>query len=355
MKVYKKDSKGKIRFAKIQAIAAEVHITTGLIDGKATTKVSAVKAKNIGKTNETCPIQQAQKEAEARITKKLKEGYFNTIKEAEEEVVILPMLAKVYEKEFHKIDWNTCYVQPKLDGMRCLDLESGKISRKNTPITTMTHIVVNRPGESKIPVDGELYAPGYTFQENMKFIKKFVKPLPVNVPQKGSSIDVKFNIYDVISELPFIDRYAIASSIAELSTNVNLVETHKVTSEEEIIKWHKDFLEQGYEGTMVRWGNEGYKVNGRSSNLLKLKDFHDITCLVVDVDASEKDQNLGLVVCTYNNKIFGCGMKFSHKEREEILTNKDKYIGKMAEIRFFEFTDGGLPRFPICVGFRLDK
>ena len=48
-------------------------------------------------------------------------------------------------------------------------------------------------------------------------------------------------------------------------------------------------------------------------------------------------------------------MKFSHAEREEILKNKNRYIGQTGEIRFFEFTDDGVPRFPVCVGFRLDK
>ena len=48
-------------------------------------------------------------------------------------------------------------------------------------------------------------------------------------------------------------------------------------------------------------------------------------------------------------------MKFSFEEREEILTNKTNYLGKTAEIRFFEYTDEGLPRFPVCVGLRLDK
>ena len=48
-------------------------------------------------------------------------------------------------------------------------------------------------------------------------------------------------------------------------------------------------------------------------------------------------------------------MKFSHKEREEILTNKVDYIGKIAEVRFFEYSEDGIPRFPVCHGFRLDK
>jgi hypothetical protein len=48
-------------------------------------------------------------------------------------------------------------------------------------------------------------------------------------------------------------------------------------------------------------------------------------------------------------------MKFSHFERKMILEMKHEYIGQMAEVRFFEYTDGGIPRFPVCVGFRLDK
>ena len=48
-------------------------------------------------------------------------------------------------------------------------------------------------------------------------------------------------------------------------------------------------------------------------------------------------------------------MKFSHADRMAILADKDHYIGMMAEVRFFEFSDGGTPRFPVCVRFRLDK
>ena len=57
-------------------------------------------------------------------------------------------------------------------------------------------------------------------------------------------------------------------------------------------------------------------------------------------------------MCTSEYGSFSCGMKFPHEAREEILRNKHMYIGQIAEVRFFEFTDGGLPRFPICYGFR---
>jgi len=349
--VYKKDTKGKIRMTNVSTYKGVITQQSGLVGGNLTTHTSEAKPKNVGKTNSTTSEEQAIIEAKALITKKLKEGYFETIKEAEAEDVVMPMLAKVFEAEQHKIDWTNAYVQPKLDGMRCLDKPEGKISRKNTPIDTMNHIVVRRPGLTKFAVDGELYAHGLSFQENMKLIKKL----------RPESKEVKHHVYDVVSDLPFVDRYALLKAVVDLSENLELVPTYKVTSLEQVKEFHEGFIAEGYEGTMIRWGDEGYKVNGRSSNLLKFKQFLDETYEVVDVVPSDKNPEQGVVHCKmpdgaqFNGVTFGCGMKFPHKDREEILINKKKYIGQMAEVRFFEFTDDGLPRFPVCVGFRLDK
>lgn len=346
--VYKKDSKGKIRFCNISTEGDQVIQQAGLVGGNPTKHSSSCIGKNIGKSNETTPEEQAIVEAKAKVKKKLDEGYFDSIEKAENEVVILPMLAKEYSKEKHKIDWTTAYCQPKLDGMRCLKNNGGMVSRKNKPIDTLPHISsIQNPIMDML--DGELYAHGLSFQENMKLIKK----------QRPESVNVKYHVYDMVyPNLPFIERYNILSLFKH--ENIEVVPTYKVNSQEELDKYHQEFLSLGYEGTMLRWGNEGYKVNGRSSNLLKYKDFIDITVPVIFVKQSEKNPEQGVVVCELpgfplEEGVFSCGMKFSHAEREEILTNKDKYIGQTAEIRFFEYTDSGLPRFPVCVGFRLDK
>jgi DNA ligase-1 len=346
--LYKKDSKGKSRKVIIFALGDLITQQSGLVDGVLTTHQSIAKAKNVGRSNETTPQEQAILEVEAKIIKKLKEGYFETIEEAESKIVVLPMLAKVYDKEKHKIDWDNCYVQPKLDGMRCLTFPGNqKISRKNTPIETMNHIVVNFPAELSCPIDGELYVHGESFQKNMKFIKKY---------RPDSSERIQYWIYDVVSELPFIDRLALVMAVVNESSNCKLVETLKVTNEEQVINVHKKFLADGFEGTIIRWGDESYGINKRSSNLLKHKDFIDESYKVVDVEPSDKNPEQGVIICEtcLGGQRFGNGMKFSHEERKEILENKEDYIGQMAEIRFFEFTDDDIPRFPVCVGFRLD-
>lgn len=137
--------------------------------------------------------------------------------------------------------------------------------------------------------------------------------------------------------------------------NIKLAETFQINSKEELLTYHKKFLSEGYEGTIVRIPYGKYEINKRSSSLLKYKDFQDIACTIIGVEPSEKRPKQGIFICEHRGNSFGCGMKFSHAEREEILINKDYYIGKTAEIRFFEYTEDGIPRFPVAVGIRLDK
>lgn len=357
--IYKKDSQGNIRFLEISAVEDTVVQKSGIVGTDSpVTNISQCEPKNVGKSNATTAEEQAVLEAQSKLTLKLKTGYFETIEEAQElggENFLLPMLAKDYKKEAKKVRF-PCYVQPKLDGMRCLSFsEKGmtkKVSRKGEPITTLEHIQI---GSVDYPIDGELYAHGLSFQENMKLIKKY---------REGESEQVKYHVYDLVSDFPFPERYLKLYDLVQGLDHIELVHCQRIHSEEELIIAHQGYLSQGYEGTMIRHSEEGYQVNKRSSQLLKYKDFLDEIYTVVDVIPSESRPEQGVVVCeilapTTDGKTlvqhFKCGMKFPHAEREEILTNASKYIGQKAEIRFFEFTDGGIPRFPVCVGFRLDK
>jgi DNA ligase 1 len=351
--VYKKDTKGKIRQLTVSSDNGKLIQESGIVGGKLTPKVSQCKAKNVGRANETTPEEQARLEAKSKIETKMSEGYFDTIEEAENEVVILPMLAKSYDKEAKKVEF-PCYVQPKLDGMRALivvkDGEVSMISRKGKEITTLPHIIesIKSVGFTNIILDGELYVHGESFQKNISLIKKY---------RPGESERIKFRWYDIVQDTPFEERmFSLQIMLNTHIEHVMSVGTVPVQNEEDIKKLHQLFLAEGYEGTMVRWGTAGYKIGGRSSNLLKYKDFLDEAYEVVDVEPSEKNPEQGVVVCKMKDgRTFGCGMKFSHAEREEILSNKEEYIGQIAEVRFFEYTDSGLPRFPVCVGFRLDK
>ena len=350
--LYKKDSKGKIRYLTIEALDDEVIQKSGLQGGAEVVNISKCSGKNLGRSNETLPEEQAVLVAKAKYTKKLKEGYFVAITDALKSVVILPMLAKVFEKEKKKVIY-PCYAQPKLDGMRGLgDCDQNTLtSRSGNNIETLGHITDAFPLLTSINglvLDGELYAHGLSFQENMRIIKK----------ERPETINVKYHVYDCISDKPFAERYELIKNICLNNTMLELVETIEIVDEDQLMKYHSVNIARGYEGTIVRWGEEEYKLNGRSSNLLKLKDFDDLALTLMDVIPSEKRPTHGKPIFFWegaeDNRI-GAGVSLSHAEAEDLLANKAEHIGKVCELRFFEYSDTGVPRHPVMHGFRLDK
>jgi len=364
-KIYKKDTKGNLRFLEVSTFEDLLSQTSG-IEGTISplTHRKFCKGKNIGKSNETSPDEQAILEGEAIVRDKLTKGYFETIYEVEQKEVIMPMLAHDYFKYTHKVNWKeNWFVQPKFDGMRCLAFVKANgdvklMSRAGKEITTMNHIKAEL---SKIKIDiildGELYVHGENFQKNMKYIKKYVP---------GLSERIDFHIYDTINENVFMKRSEEVANVLRSGIefkSLKLVMTCVCLDFESLVMHHKNFLKQGYEGTMLRKRSSLYKVNGRSQDLLKYKDFKDLALPILDIIPDEVDSTMGSPVYNWpgasghklGENILGSGIRANHTERREMLKNKQNYIGKIYEVRFFEYSDKGVPRFPITIGERLDK
>jgi DNA ligase-1 len=354
--LYKKDSKGKCRIINFWTENDKFCQSSGVKDGLLVPNVKICKGKNIGKTNETTPEQQAVFEMESKIREKLQEDYFRTEQEAMNSVVILPMLAKKFEDEEHKIDWNNCFIQPKLDGQRCLAIctKEGNVtllSRDGIDIQkahgSMRHIINDLATiKEDVILDGELYIHSTedNFQDVMKAIKKY---------RPGVSELVKYYVYDKISSNPFKERI-VRGYIKNLLSCVE-VSTYNIYNKENLLKYHNMFLKEGYEGSIIRWGNEGYKLNGRSFNLLKYKNFQDSDYLIVDVIPAENRPEWGMIVCQSEYGTFDATPKMNHDKKKEILLNKEEYIGQTAVIKHFGYTESGLPRFPIFLGVRNDN
>lgn len=207
--IYKKDSKGKLRFLTISTEGSKVIQESGLLDGKATTNISNCEGKNIGKANETTPEQQAISEAEAKIVAKLKEGYYKTKEEAEVDTLILPMLAKDFKDQEKNIKY-PCFIQRKYDGIRMLAIKNkGKvtlISRKNREIVTLNHIILQLES-TNIPdgiYDGEAYNIDIgSFQNQVQAVKK----------DSANTHKINFNIYDIVLDIPYKERQEKLKSI----------------------------------------------------------------------------------------------------------------------------------------------
>ena len=121
----------------------------------------------------------------------------------------------------------------------------------------------------------------------------------------------------------------------------------------------------GWEGLILR-ADVPYR-SGRTTDLLKVKNFKSEEFVIEDVVPTNKLMQgidgkmspvlcMGAVVVRYKGGVVMVGSGFNDAQRIDILKNKDKYIGRVITVKYFEETTdvNGKPslRFPIFVGFR---
>ena len=135
-----------------------------------------------------------------------------------------------------------------------------------------------------------------------------------------------------------------------LGDSIYTVETTQCFTEGDTKVFHKDNLEMGYEGSIVRT-NDVYKC-GRSWSLRKFKDFHDAEAYIVgyEVGKGKREGTLGkfLMQDEDGNK-FGCppGKGFTYKDMKDMLDNIHEYMGQTATFTYFERTKAGSYRHPL--------
>jgi ATP-dependent DNA ligase len=137
---------------------------------------------------------------------------------------------------------------------------------------------------------------------------------------------------------------------SELHSHCRIVETYKVPSEDVVTELYEKYVEEGYEGQMLRL--DGKYENKRSKNLLKHKSFVDEEYTILDICEGEGNRTgtAGYMVFeTAEGKPFKSNVKGTWDETAEMLKNKKQLIGKQATIKYFNLTPDGIPRFPYVI------
>lgn len=321
------------------------------------TLISAPKAvlgKNIGRSNETSPHDQARLEIMSNADRKRNKGYHEIGEKAETRP--LPMLAHSFEKRSHNVDWDGgVYVQPKLDGTRMLF--DGRVgwSRQGKEYIpkVIAHLQINLP--EGVILDGELMLPQgeFTFQDSIRAIKKY---------RPGVSDKLVFHVYDLCSEKGTFTQRTQAVAHMFYDTKINLwdnpgfelVRTFPVLSVHTIKNCHEQFVKEGYEGIMIRNASGLYKAGHRSADLQKLKHFMDDEYEIVSVgEGSGKEEGCAIFTCkTEAGQEFNVRPTGTTVERQRMFNQGEELVGELLTVRFQELTDDGIPRFPVGVSIR---
>ena len=312
--------------------------------------------KNKGRSNETSDEQQAIFEATSLWNKKqTMENFVTDINKVNELLFQPPMLAKVYGKVYEN---DMEFIQPKLDGIRCnISLNNGEISslsRRNKPFSSTKHIEEELEyffhKYPSIHLDGELY--NHVLHDNFNKIVSLVKKQKINDNDKKEiESTVKYYVYDLWDDenpnLNFDERSELIHNALSNLENIVVVPTYKVESSEDVDKYFRKFVNEGYEGAIIR-RNKPYE-HKRSKNLLKYKEFQDDEFEILDIKVGKNNTIAeSITIRLKNGDTCEATLAFTDDKCKEILENKNNYIGKMATVCYFGVTNDSKLRFPVC-------
>lgn len=302
-----------------------------------------------------------------------RKGYSETIPTS---VPDLPMLAQTWADHIDKKGrepFKSVFLQPKLDGIRCIATNNRMITRKSELITSCPHIsyiLEHLSPEHKL--DGELYIHGVDLQTMQSYTSR---QRPHRVYK-----EIEYHVFDYVdTEMPFTERYeALRKIIKELMViHSDLLSTFESVPEKLRSKtvlspvcpiklvtstfvncsshdprflptlkaFHKDAVSVGYEGAIVRNAESTYGLNYRSPDLLKFKDRMDDEFEIIDV--VEAYNQMGTFVCkTKEGGIFEATPSWTTDRKRWLLRNKEKVIGKMLTVEFEKYSKDKVPLKP---------
>ena len=261
----------------------------------------------------------------------------------------------------------------KFDGKRMYIKDFQPYSRSNNicyipPVEHLLNQIVHLVTDDFI-LDGEcLY-----FEDGKENFQKGISLCQSKERKEGCN-NICYVIFDIIPKENFLSKTSYIDFKKEYTKLLEFADWNKPTPDYSLIPTSQPNIfiarqdedpmelmrlckERKWEGLMQRNGLAPYEYK-RSANLLKIKEMHDLEVELVDMEegTGKHEGRLGAFLAKYNNNILRIGSGFSDELREEYWNNKDKYIGRMVKVQYFEKTKNkegeDSLRFPVFLCFR---
>ena len=345
-------------------------IEFGQLDGKIQIKERIIKSgKNKGKINETTTLQQAYLELGYLCQKQLDQGYVFNIEDYREP--IRPQLAFKYKDKAHTVDWiktldndpqNKLYGSRKLNGIRCaIFLKDGKFtfeSRTGKLFKYFEHIAkdIDIPSNDQhYMFDGELFNKDIPFEVLCSLVNSDEY---TEVEYDGiiyNTNQVEFHCYDFVDfankEDSYYDRFIDNFSLFYYGDNFKVVSNRIINNEEHMISVTKEWVEEGFEGLMLRSGWTSYQFGIRTIFLLKVKFFESDEFKIKDIYLAENNNTKTMFILYNHNStiepynVFDCSIKGNKEFNLQYFLNKKQYINKWCTVSYQVLSSYNVPLF----------
>jgi len=307
--------------------------------------------KNIGKTNETTPVEQAISEAQSAVNKKYDSNheYFQMDPDTHIPRKLLPQLCKGAKKG--KINW-PAYLGKKLNGLCCLTEKQTEEeiiyhSRGGKRFNALIHLTpLLMPVMSvKDILHGELYKHGWSLQKIGSYAKKL----------KEDGHLLEYWIYDFALVGPNQqERFEMLKNIIspDFMPTIRILEHVIVKSYEEAKVYHDQWVQEGFEGGVLRNMDGTYMFEFNNDELEKVKEYEDAEFVIVGYkEGVGLEEGCIIFRCaTEEGKEFDVRPTGTRDDRKEWYKNGDYFIGKDMTVKFAELSDDGIPLQVVAKG-----
>jgi len=274
----------------------------------------------------------------------------------------IPMIPYSLEKYISKLLY-PLYVQPKLDGFRCLSYyleEKDEIimrSLKGKQFENVNQFMsILKPFFKKYPnfiLDGELYFQG-----------KSSHAVQHEMSQKNPNVSyIIFDVFDVEDPNEIFENrwkkikdFFPKNSMNNIRIFVHILPTILIKDQKELEKMRENFIKnENMEGIIVRIPNGLYEWNKRSKYILKSKNFYEDLFKIISLNQCKgmcEGAALFQLQCLKDNKkTFWANGTGTLNERRKIYKNSEKYIGKKVYVRYYLIDNetGCVSRNPIVL------
>ncbi len=360
--LYHRGKHGSLCQWRVWSEGDSIYTEFGIVGGKLQTSTKKATPKNVGRANATTSSEQAAAEAQSMFDFKLTRKYSRTPEQAKQPL-FLPMLAQSFDKRKSKVRYPVD-VQPKLDGLRAM--ASWDDERKQVLLLsrawqyykiphTQKQLEQNLPSDAV--ADGEIYIHGMPFQQITSLAKR----------NRADSEQLMYYVYDMPcwgdrDDEPWSARQENLDTwgreIRNRCTSVRIVTTLVAESAKAVQEYQQYFVENGFEGAIVRLPDGRYEFGYRSYSLLKVKSFDDAEFKVLSAAPGKgKFEDMAIFTCAIDGtgKTFDVVPRGTAQMRRDYLKNAKQYIGQKLTVRYFGTSEDGIPRFPVGVGFRPEE
>ena len=289
--------------------------------------------------------------------------------------VIKPMLAKsakdiknpkIFDKEY--------YISRKVNGVRCLIYYDGNhVKTSSRGATTydiaICHIITHPLIEKFFKNHPDAILDGEIFKKNLSL--NIISGICRSQKTVNDGKDLQFYWYDIVDlQTPFSKRWNTMQEwskelqlsdfdpdkqFSDEELHIQFLPQEKISGWDNMKKLHDKWVQDGWEGAVIRLAESVYKPGARGNAWIKIKVYQDAEYPIIGISEGLREEDMCFILETPNGQQFKCKPVGDRKQKQWYRDHIDELKGKLLTIKYFEMSgvEGSeIPQQPIGICIR---